>query len=491
MHRWYQFDLEEALKYENEGLILPGKGYRYKNEEGLDMVKIHVDEIPDSALLTKINYECCFGGNLSVRKGKEERPLFSFGQDECIFRQFIFTGSAWTGPKGEQAIIPKDEGYGLMISAFQSREFGFGMTLTPEELEKVNKFRREKRPLYTEAEAAIRVNGTAIKKTILNSPFVLTFEYGYGARKEGYWNYDHMCLQFEDCVDTIQALYPDYDSVWIFDHSCGHDRGREDGLSVGNMKINWGGKQSRVRDTEIKEEVGYLGPHSPLLTVGDIQKMCFKEGDDGPYYMSPINRELHRYDEVKGKKVKKRLKKDMCQDLERLGFNVRGKTIKEVQEMATAANLPTMVEEDDVVKGWVGKPKGIKQVLWERGLLDPQVTYVSKIKKDDPNYEEKVEYSTVLADCADFLNEKTSLMYLGERLGVEVDRSTKSHPELAGEGIEYSWGRAKSVYRSSTLAQKKGKENFRLLVADCLSTKDEPKNGGLTTEMVRKFLRRA
>ena len=140
------------------------------------------------------------------------------------------------------------------------------------------------------------------------------------------------------------------------------------------------------------------------------------------------------------------MKKDMCQDLERLGFNVRGKTIEEVQEMATAANLPTMVEEDDVVEGWVGKPKGIKQVLWERGLLDPQVTYASKIKKDDPNYEEKVEYNTVLADCADFLNEKTSLMYLGERLGVEVDRSTKSHSELAGEGIEYSWGRAKSVY---------------------------------------------
>ncbi len=80
-------------------------------------------------------------------------------------------------------------------------------------------------------------------------------------------------------------------------------------------------------------------------------------------------------------------------------------------------------------------------------------------------------------------------MYLGERLGVEVDRSTKSHPELAGEGIEYSWGRAKSVYQRSTLAQKKGKANFRLLVAGCLSTKDEPKKGGLTTEMVRKFSR--
>jgi len=50
-----------------------------------------------------------------------------------------------------------------------------------------------------------------------------------------------MCLQFEDRVDTIQALYPEYDSVWIFAHSCGYDRGREDGLSVGNMKVNGGG----------------------------------------------------------------------------------------------------------------------------------------------------------------------------------------------------------------------------------------------------------
>jgi hypothetical protein len=31
-------------------------------------------------------------------------------------------------------------------------------------------------------------------------------------------------------------------------------------------------------------------------------------------------------------------------------------------------------------------------------------------------------------------------MYLGEKLGVEVDQSTKSHSALAGEGIEYIWG---------------------------------------------------
>jgi len=95
-----------------------------------------------------------------------------------------------------------------------------------------------------------------------------------------------------------------------------------------------------------------------------------------------------------------------CEDWQQLGFNTRGKTIKEVQELATSQNMPIRVEENDIVEGWVGKPKGIRQVLWERGLLDPQVTYVAKIKRDDPNLEEKVQYSIVLADCADFLSKK-------------------------------------------------------------------------------------
>ncbi len=65
------------------------------------MVEIHVDEIPDNTLLTKINSKLKYGGNLSIRKRPEEKPLISFGHDECIFRQLIFTGSSWSGPKGE------------------------------------------------------------------------------------------------------------------------------------------------------------------------------------------------------------------------------------------------------------------------------------------------------------------------------------------------------------------------------------------------------
>jgi len=72
-----------------QGLLLPRKGYRYKNEEGLDMVELHHDELPGSKLL--INIECCFGGILSVRRWKEKRPIFSLCQNECILlRIYIY-----------------------------------------------------------------------------------------------------------------------------------------------------------------------------------------------------------------------------------------------------------------------------------------------------------------------------------------------------------------------------------------------------------------
>jgi hypothetical protein len=115
------------------------------------------------------------------------------------------------------------------------------------------------------------------------------------------------------------------------------------------------------------------------------------------------------------------LKQDLTEELVRLGLNTRGKTIKELQEMAQSRNIPIVMEEDEITEGWVGKPKGMRQVLGGHGLLDPNITYVAKLKKDDPNLDGKVEYGSILADCADFLREKTCLMHLEECLGFEVD----------------------------------------------------------------------
>jgi hypothetical protein len=36
-----------------------------------------------------------------------------------------------------------------------------------------------------------------------------------------------MIIQFEDCVDIVKTLHPDFECVFLFYHSCGHDRQRQ------------------------------------------------------------------------------------------------------------------------------------------------------------------------------------------------------------------------------------------------------------------------
>ena len=128
----------EALLLQHEGKILKDSGYHYKDQDtGSDMVEYHADacEIFQQEMSTT-----GFGGKLSVRftMQQTQKPLLIFGHDECIFKQFTFSLKGWTGPNGETIPMPKDNGLGLMISAFQSQEFGFGLELLDEQLRQIN-----------------------------------------------------------------------------------------------------------------------------------------------------------------------------------------------------------------------------------------------------------------------------------------------------------------------------------------------------------------
>jgi len=170
-------------------------------------------------------------------------------------------------PDGLQPIVPKDYGQGLMISAFQSREFGFGLEMSVEDQKRINESRRGKHYLDEKAAKAKRV--TREKRTYFQNPFVAEFE--YGANYEGYWCYEHMVLQLEDCVDCLKVISSPFEFLFMFDHSCGHDHQREDGLNVENMSINFGGKQTFMHDTLIKQKGGYLGLYPPEYLT---QEMC-------------------------------------------------------------------------------------------------------------------------------------------------------------------------------------------------------------------------
>ena len=53
----------------------------------------------------------------------------------------------------------------------------------------------------------------------------------------------------------------------------------------------------------------------------------------------------------------------------------------------------------------------------------------------------------ILSECEDFVKEKESLQEIVESLGHILILSPKCHPELAGCGIEYSWGKSKQYFR--------------------------------------------
>jgi hypothetical protein len=96
------------------------------------------------------------------------------------------------------------------------------------------------------------------KKPLTSDPFVRYFE--YGADLVGHWNYQHMVLQVEDCCDVITNLYPQYDFLFLVDHSSGHDKQSEDGLNMTRMTRNFGGAQKKLRDTLIKQVKGLFRP---------------------------------------------------------------------------------------------------------------------------------------------------------------------------------------------------------------------------------------
>jgi hypothetical protein len=127
----------------------------------------------------------------------------------------------------------------------------------------------------------------------------------------------------------------------------------------------------------------------------------------------------------------------------------------------------------------VGKAKGKKQVAYERGLW--KVGMVEKVDEDDPKGRDKsMSLDHVLSSCSDFRNEKPALQTMVEARGHILKMSPKGHCELAGDGIEYDWGRMKQTFR-----RKNKYTRFHDLILQSMS------HASLPLSTSRKFARRA
>ena len=112
-----------------------------------------------------------------------------------------------------------------MISASQSREFGFVYPLTVQYIQTINEY-CALHPKYVDMDAS-----TTILRHTHNEPTTMgrnpLCQYsGYVARDEVYWTYEVMVLKLEECINIITALHTGISFIFLFYHSCGNDRGK-------------------------------------------------------------------------------------------------------------------------------------------------------------------------------------------------------------------------------------------------------------------------
>ena len=359
---------------------------------------------------------------------------------------------------GEIKLRPKSEGVGVMVSAFQSEIDGFGIQLSAEKLAEIN------------------VKRVAAHKVPLESSPGVRF-LDYGKNKEGYWDAAMMETQVSDIMDVFEHLYPNHQLLLKIDWSSGHSKMKEDGLHADNMNAKYGGKQSKLRPSVLTEgcvgtapavakwvEHGVQTVRDMRLKVGDTQVFVFQPSDPPPFNCPTAPRHDTHNTAKPNKLVTPRKKKGQAQP-------------------EPAQTVPNIIE------GYVGKAKGTAQILWERGLYDARMKLdAPTIIKDAVGHVVTIpSMRQVLSACPDFLNEKTSMQELVESRGHILCMTPKYHPELAGVGIEFSWGRAKYMFRKEINDFKA--TNLKANVMRALSTQGD--GAVLPLALVRRYARRA
>ena len=204
--------------------------------------------------------------------------------------------------------------------------------------------------------------------------------------------------------------------------------------------------------------------------------MVFQPTDSGPFWMSPEEQEKRRHDViVEGQFItRKRTKKELTELLLAKNVQVKGR-LSSLQTAARNNGIPIEETTPKIIEGWEGKPKGLLQVLWERGWIDNtdnkayQKYTISGRRNEFNLIQPETSLKHLMSSCTDFEEEETMLQLMATLMHIQVDQSPKCHCEVAGEGIEYTWAFAKNHYRRILLEQKRGKEKFMNSVRLCMS----------------------
>ncbi|CAN0536152.1 unnamed protein product, partial [Ectocarpus sp. 12 AP-2014] len=127
-------------------------------------------------------------------------------------------------------------------------------------------------------------------------------------------------------------------------------------------------------------------------------------------------------------------------------------------ERATKSFYTDTHEKKDVVeyRGEYIEMRGklaLRQALWVQvqraSLKQEELKRLDRIKAEGPegDFHSEIHVEKVLQALPDFKNKRTALQHLVESRGHILLLSPKCHPEVAGVGIEYSWGFSKQKFR--------------------------------------------
>ena len=250
-------------------------------------------------------------------------------------------------------------------------------------------------------------------------PSLYLFE--FGKNRDGYWTGDDMLKHTAEFIDFLEFKLPAYQFVFIFDWSSGHAKYPENAPNVKTMNSTFGGKQPLFRPAQILEDFTYaedFPANLPRLKTGMFQHMVFQPDDPAPFY----------------------------------------KPNAQPQE-------------------YVGKAKGLKQVLFERGLYTPNMT----LEGDNKNSDDATSMTFVLGNCLDFKLQKSALAEYIESRGHICDYIPKYHPEL--NPLERCWGMSKRFIRR--LCKFQYKDLLVKIHRSLLDGRIQP------LSMIRKFFRKS
>ena len=125
----------------------------------------------------------------------------------------------------------KTQGYGFIISAFQSREFGFGIKLSKIELDKVNCSRNNK--IYIDTEVAINILNNCDNNAFFKSLFYQLFDFWANVKGNRCYGNNQKTQWFTENVYILNFDYFFYLIIVVE-----MTKKRKEGLDVSNMLLN-------------------------------------------------------------------------------------------------------------------------------------------------------------------------------------------------------------------------------------------------------------